>query len=85
MAEFAQPTKLTMARFDPAQRVPQYNNKEMQIYSVLSFPRKREPCQIKRLDSRFRGNDELICTSINKLAQNSNLVYLYQSATWMNV
>jgi len=38
--------------------------KETQIYSVLSFPRKREPSQIKHLDSRFRGNDELICTSL---------------------
>jgi len=39
-------------------------NREMQIYSVLSFPRKREPSQIKHLDSRFCGNDELICTSL---------------------
>jgi len=26
---------------------------------VVSFPRKREPSQIKKLDSRFRGNDDL--------------------------
>ena len=36
----------------------------MQIYSVLSFPRKREPSKIKHLDSRFCGNDESICISL---------------------
>jgi len=41
--------------------------KETQIYSALSFPRKRETSQIKHLDSRFRGNDELICASLKKV------------------
>ena len=32
--------------------------------SVLSFPRKREPSQFNKLDSRFRGNDDLISVSL---------------------
>ena len=35
-----------------------YCTKETRIYSVSSFPRKREPSKIKALDSRFRGDDE---------------------------
>src|SRR3989338_6521271 len=31
---------------------------------VLSFPRKREPSQINKLDSRFRGNDDLFSASL---------------------
>jgi hypothetical protein len=33
-------------------------SKEAQIYSVLSFPQKREPSKISKLDSCFRGDDE---------------------------
>ncbi len=39
-------------------------SKEAQIYSVLSFPRRREPSQIKALDPRLRGDDELIRVSL---------------------
>ncbi len=39
-------------------------SKETRIYSVLSFPRRRESSQIKRLDPRLRGDDELICVSL---------------------
>ena len=35
--------------------------KEALIYSVLSFPRRREPSQIKQLDPRLRGDDEIRC------------------------
>jgi hypothetical protein len=31
---------------------------ETLIYSVLSFPRRREPSKIKTLDPRFCGDDE---------------------------
>ena len=31
---------------------------------VLSFPRKREPSQFNKLDSRFCGNDDLISVSL---------------------
>jgi hypothetical protein len=31
----------------------------------LSFPRKREPSQINKLDSRFRGNEDLFSISLN--------------------
>ena len=34
--------------------------RETWIYSVLSFPRRREPSQVKQLDPRLRGDDELI-------------------------
>ena len=33
--------------------------------SVLSFLRKREPSQFNKLDSRLRGNDDLISASLN--------------------
>jgi len=36
----------------------------MRIYSVLSFPRWREHSQIKRLDPRLCGDDELIGVSL---------------------
>ena len=39
--------------------------RETRIYSVLSFPRRREPSQIKQLDPRLRGDDELICVSFS--------------------
>jgi hypothetical protein len=39
---------------------------------VLSFPRKRKPSQINKLDSRFRGNDDLFSISLD-LLQNSRL------------
>ena len=32
--------------------------KEALIYSIASFPRRREPSQFKALDPRFRGDDE---------------------------
>jgi len=51
------------------------NAKGTQFYSVLPFPRKREPSQIKHLDSRFRGNDELICASLNNLYKHIFLIF----------
>ena len=41
---------------------------ETRIYSVLSFPRRRESSQIKRLGPRLRGDDELIRVSLGFLA-----------------
>jgi hypothetical protein len=38
--------------------------KEMLIYSFLSFPRRRESSQVKELDPRLRGDDELIGASL---------------------
>ena len=32
--------------------------KEVLIYSILSFTRRRDPSQIKMLDLRLRGDDE---------------------------
>jgi hypothetical protein len=43
--------------------------KEALNKSVLSFPRKREPSQFNKLDSRFRGNDDLISDSLNIVQQ----------------
>ena len=49
---------------------PQYCSvkpaKETLIKSILSFPRRREPSQINKLDPRLRGDDDLISTSLNK-------------------
>jgi hypothetical protein len=44
-------------------RIP-FSFKEALNKSVLSFPRKREPSQFNKLDSRFRGNDDLISDSL---------------------
>ena len=38
--------------------------RETRIYSVLSFPRRRESSQIKHLDPHLLGDNELICVSL---------------------
>jgi hypothetical protein len=36
---------------------------------ISSLPRKREPSQINKLDSRFRGNDEFLEVSLSYFAR----------------
>ncbi len=38
--------------------------REALIKSCLSFPRRREPSQLKQLDPRLRGDDDLISVSL---------------------
>jgi len=38
--------------------IPAHHVKETLTYSVLSFPRRREPRKINVLDPRLRGDDE---------------------------
>ncbi len=45
-----------------------YGSREALIKSILSFPRRREPRRIRALDSRLRGNDELISISLAAMA-----------------
>ncbi|MFA7242725.1 MAG: hypothetical protein WC091_21675 [Sulfuricellaceae bacterium] len=44
-----------------------HSTKETRIYSVLSFPRRRESSQIKHLDPHLLGDNELICVSLSNL------------------
>ena len=39
--------------------------KEVLIYSISSFPCRREPRSIKALDPRLRGDDNLFSVSLN--------------------
>ncbi len=40
--------------------------REALIYSISSFPRRREPRKIKSLDPRLRGDDDLISASLER-------------------